>query len=71
MTGFLANEWLRTHQASFDLRRGTGLERPRLVAVWSVGPEGRPVCRWSVSSRNDEDDPHRQGSAPEPALSFT
>jgi hypothetical protein len=68
MTGFLTHEWLRTHQTSFDLRRMAALERPRLVAIWSVGPEGRPVCHWSichgpachasVERWNDEDDPH-------------
>jgi hypothetical protein len=58
MTGFLAHEWLRAHQAPFDLRHEAGLERPLLVAVWSAGPEGRPVCRWAVSPWNDEDDPH-------------
>ena len=23
--------------------------RPRLVAVWHLNADGRPVCRWSVS----------------------
>lgn len=60
MTGFLANVWLRTHQASFDLRRDAGIARPRLVAVWEIGSEGRPVCRWK-----EEDNPHERDTAPD------
>ncbi len=53
MTGFLTHEWLRTHQASFELRRDAGVDRPRLAAIWEIGPEARPVCRWK-----EEDDPN-------------
>lgn len=53
MTGFLAFEWLRTHEASFKVRRDVGLDRPRLIAAWEVGTDGRPVCRWK-----EEDSPH-------------
>jgi hypothetical protein len=29
-------------------RQTTPSARPRLVATWHVGAEGRPVCRWCV-----------------------
>ncbi|MDR3538445.1 MAG: hypothetical protein P4L71_18260 [Acetobacteraceae bacterium] len=31
------------------LARGpASVTRPHLVATWEIGPQGRPVCRWSV-----------------------
>jgi hypothetical protein len=36
------------HTLGTPIFRQTLSERPRLVATWHVGAEGRPVCRWSV-----------------------
>jgi hypothetical protein len=53
MTGLLTYDLLRTHEASFDRRPDVTVDRPRLVAEWTVAPDGRPVCRWKA-----EDNPH-------------
>jgi hypothetical protein len=53
MTGLLTYDLLRTHEASLDFLWDVAVDRPRLVAAWTVGPDGRPVCRWKA-----EDDPH-------------
>ena len=26
--------------------------RPRLVAVWQSGPDGRPACTWALAERD-------------------
>lgn len=61
MAGFLAFEWIRTHEASLDVCRDTGLARP--IATWAVGVHGRPICRW-----REEDSPHATGATAHPML---
>jgi hypothetical protein len=54
MTGLLTYDLLRIHEADFDPHPDAVVDRPALVAVWTVGPDGKPVCGWKT-----EDNPRR------------
>lgn len=55
MTGFLTLDLLRTHDASFDLRRALGLDHsPVLALTWHIDANGRPISRW----QDVRDNPH-------------
>jgi len=58
MTGFLKNDLLRAQEApDFVVRallRGW-IPRPRLIAQWSMAPDGRLVCRWQTDDKTEDE----------------
>jgi hypothetical protein len=58
MTGLLTCDLLRTHEASFEIHPDVAVDRPRLIAEWTAGPDGRPVCRWKADDNPRGSGPH-------------
>jgi len=55
MTRFLSLDLLRANEAPFWPGAESAGAQPRavLIADWTVGPDGRPVCRWQIDDDTD------------------